>query len=375
VFGTAAWAFASRSRIVASFTRRGRWHLAVVNAATGAWREVAAGLEPQDWLAATKECAVLVAASATMPNAVVRVDLESESVTVLAESSRILLDQEDISVAEAIELPARDGETVHAFYYPPRNHRYSADEGERPPVIAIGHGGPTTATSATLDQRIQFWTTRGFAVVDVNYRGSSGYGRQYRQRLAGQWGIVDVADMVGAVRELVAQDRADPHRLIVRGGSAGGYTALAALTFHPGVFNAGASYYGICDLEVLAHDTHKFESHYLDGLIGPYPEMRETYRARSPIHFVDRMSCPLILFQGLEDKVVPPNQSQMMADTLRARKLPVAYLAFEGEQHGFRRAETIVASLEAELYFYGAVFGFAPADNPQPVKIDNLPAP
>jgi dipeptidyl aminopeptidase/acylaminoacyl peptidase len=219
---------------------------------------------------------------------------------------------------------------------------------------------------------VQYWTSRGFAVADVNYGGSSGYGRPYRQRLNRQWGIVDVADTVNVARHLVAQGKADPKRLIVRGGSAGGYTTLAALTFHPGEFKAGASYYGISDIEVLARDTHKFESRYLDTLVGPYPAARDVYRARSPIHFVDRLSCALILFQGLEDKVVPPNQSEMMADAVRAKGIPVAYLAFEGEQHGFRKASTIIRSLEAELFFYGAVFGFAPADAIERVSIDNL---
>jgi dipeptidyl aminopeptidase/acylaminoacyl peptidase len=209
-------------------------------------------------------------------------------------------------------------------------------------------------------------------VVDVNYSGSSGFGRAYRRRLDGQWGVLDVNDMIGAATFLVATGRADANRLVIRGGSAGGYTTLAALTFHPGVFKAGASYYGISDLEVLQQDTHKFEARYSDTLVGPYPAARELYRARSPIHFVDRLSCALILFQGLEDKVVPPNQSEMMADAVRAKGMPVAYLAFEGEQHGFRKASTIIRCLEAELFFYGAVFGFTPADTIEPLPIENL---
>jgi dipeptidyl aminopeptidase/acylaminoacyl peptidase len=247
----------------------------------------------------------------------------------------------------------------------------SSPDGERPPLILISHGGPTTAAGATLDLRVQFWTTRGFAVADVNYGGSSGFGRTYRQRLNGRWGVLDVDDMVAAAAFLVATGKADPERLMIRGGSAGGYTTLAALTFRPGVFRSGASYYGISDVEVLARDTHKFESRYLDTLIGPYPAARDVYYARSPIHFVDRLACALILFQGLEDKVVPPNQSEMMAAAVRAKKLPVAYLAFEGEQHGFRKAATIVRSLEAELYFYGAVFGFTPPGVPA-IEIDNV---
>jgi dipeptidyl aminopeptidase/acylaminoacyl peptidase len=374
VFGTATWAFAGRSRIAVAYTQRGRWQLAVVEAATGSWRRVETDLEPQDWLVTDGMDAILVAGSATRISSVVRLNLDSGSVDVVRESAAVTLDPDDISVAEAIEFPTGNGRAAHAFYYPPRNRHYDAPAGERPPLVAIGHGGPTTATTGTLDLRIQFWTTRGFGVVDVNYGGSSGYGREYRQRLAGQWGIVDVADMVAAVRYLVEQDRADPHRLIIRGGSAGGYTALAALTFHPGVFSAGASYYGISNIEILARDTHKFESRYLDTLIGPYPAMRDEYRARSPIHHVDRLSCPLILFQGLEDTVVPPNQSEMMANAVRAKKLPVACLTFEGEQHGFRKAETIIRSLEAELVFYGAVFGFEPGDRLPPIEIDNLPS-
>ena len=372
VFGTATWAFAGPSRIVTSYTRKGVWHLAVVDAATGKWRDVAAGIQPHDWLTATATHAVLVGGSATSPDAVVRVDLESGRVETLRESSTVRFDEGYLSVPVAFECPSDEGRTAHAFYYPPRNRDCEGPPADRPPLIVIGHGGPTTATSATLDLRVQYWTSRGFAVADVNYGGSSGYGRTYRDLLRGRWGIVDVADVVNAARHLVREGKADPDRLIIRGGSAGGYTTFAALTCHPDVFKAGAGYYGVSDLEALAHETHKFESRYLDTLVGPYPEARDVYRARSPIHFVDRLACALILFQGLEDKIVPPNQSQRMADAVRAKGLPVAYLTFEGEQHGFRQADTIVRSLEAELYFYGAVFRFTPADTIEPVEISNL---
>jgi acetyl esterase/lipase len=372
VFGTATWAFAGPSRLVLSYTRAGRWFLATVDVASGRATDIAPGLEPHDWLTATPMHAVLVAGWSTKPDAIVRIDLASQAIDTLRPSSTMTLNADDVSVPEPIEFAGESGERTHAFYYPPRSAAHSAAEDDRPPLIAISHGGPTTAANATLDLRIQYWTTRGFAVVDVNYGGSSGFGRPYRQRLNGQWGIVDVEDVVRAAQFLVSRGLADPRRLVVRGGSAGGYTTLAALTFHPQAFTAGASYYGISDIEVLAHDTHKFESRYLDTLIGPYPAAREIYRARSPIHFVDRLSCPLILFQGLEDKVVPPNQAEMMANAVRDKGLPVAYLAFAGEQHGFRKAETIVRSLEAELDFYGAVFGFAPADRIDPIRIDNL---
>ncbi|RMF60624.1 MAG: S9 family peptidase, partial [Calditrichaeota bacterium] len=256
-------------------------------------------------------------------------------------------------------------------FYPPQNRDFVGPEGERPPLIVKSHGGPTGATSSTLELKTQFWTSRGFAVVDVNYGGSTGYGREYRERLKHKWGIVDVDDCVNAAKFLAETGRVDGNRTAITGGSAGGYTTLSALTFRD-FFKAGASYYGICDLEALAKDTHKFESRYLDGLIGPYPEQRDVYIQRSPIHFTERLACPVIIMQGLEDKVVPPNQAQMMVDALRKKGLPVAYLAFEGEQHGFRKAETIKRSLEAELYFYSRIFSFELADPVQPVPIENL---
>jgi dipeptidyl aminopeptidase/acylaminoacyl peptidase len=376
VFGTSTWAFVGRSRILAAYTQRGHWHLADVDAQTGEWRRVDTALQPHDWMAAdpsgSQPVAVLIAASPTQADVLVQLDVSTGASLVVRAASSLQLDEKDVSRPQSLEFPTADGDVAHAFYYAPANRRYHAAPDDRPPLVAISHGGPTTAANATLDLRIQFWTTRGFAVIDVNYRGSSGFGRAYRNALRHNWGIADVEDMVHAGHHLVATGQADESRLIIRGGSAGGYTTLAALTFHPGVFKAGASYYGISDIEVLARDTHKFEARYLDRLIGSYPDAREQYRARSPIHFVDRLACPIILFQGLEDKVVPPNQSEMMAAAARAKGLPVTYLAFEGEQHGFRKADTIVRCLEAELYFYGRVFGFTPADRLPPVPIDNL---
>ncbi|MBI2828337.1 MAG: prolyl oligopeptidase family serine peptidase [Acidobacteria bacterium] len=372
VLGTSTWAFADPSRLVASYTRAGMWHLATIDAQSGTLIDIATHLQPHDWIAASATHTVFVAGSATTPDAVSRFEFASGAVETLRAGSSVRLDTGYISVAEAIEFPTAAGRTAHAFYYPPRNKDFAAPAGERPPLMVISHGGPTSAARPTLDLQIQYWTSRGFAVADINYGGSSGYGRAYRRRLNGQWGIVDVADVIHAARFLAAQGMADGERAVIRGGSAGGYTTLAALTFHPEVFKAGASYYGVSDLEALELDTHKFESRYSHSLVGPYPAAKDIYRARSPIHAIDRLACPLILFQGLEDKVVPPNQSQMMADAVRAKGLPVAYLAFEGEQHGFRKAETIIRSLEAELYFYGAVFGFKPADPIAPVRIGNL---
>jgi dipeptidyl aminopeptidase/acylaminoacyl peptidase len=235
----------------------------------------------------------------------------------------------------------------------------------------MSHGGPTAASTAELDLEKQYWTSRGIAVLDVNYGGSTGYGRAYRRRLDGQWGIVDMNDCANGARYLAKLGKVDGDRLAITGGSAGGYTTLCALTFRD-EFSAGASHYGVSDLAALAQDTHKFESRYLDRLVGPYPERKDVYHQRSPIHHSNRLECPVILFQGLEDKVVPPSQAELMVDALRAKGLPVAYLAFEGEQHGFRKAENIKRALDAELYFYGRIFGFEPADAIEPVMIENL---
>ena len=372
VFGTSTWAFAGPSRLVVSYTRAGTWHLASLDVHSGTLIDMATDLQPDEWIAATATHVVFVAGSATTADAMVRLELASGAVETLRAGSSMQLDAGDISVAEALEFPTEAGQTAHVFHYPPRNKDFAPPAGERPPLIVVSHGGPTSAAQPTLDLQIQYWTNRGFAVADVNYGGSAGYGRAYRQRLNGRWGLVDVADVIHAARFLTAQGKADGERAVIRGGSAGGYTTLAALTFHPEVFKAGASYYGVSDLEVLELDTHKFESRYSHSLVGPYPAARDLYRARSPIHAIDRLACPLILFQGLEDKVVPPNQSQKMADAARAKGLPVAYLAFEEEQQGFRKAATIIRSLEAELYFYGTVFGFVPADRIPPIRIDNL---
>jgi len=372
LFGWATWAFADHRHVAVTYARRGRWALATIDVDTGTLTDVPTDLEPLEWLTATPTHAVYIAASPNIPAHVAKTNLVTGGTEIIRSSSTLELDGRHISVPEAIEFPTEGGLTAHAFYYPPRNADFATLPSDRPPLIVISHGGPTTQTKAILDLGVQYWTTRGFAVVDVNYGGSSGYGREYRERLNWQWGIVDVDDNINAARYLVEQGKADPDRLIIRGGSAGGYTTLAALAFHPDVFAAGASYYGVSDVEALAKDTHKFESRYLDTMIGPYPEAKELYRDRSPIHFIDRLSCALILFQGLEDKVVPPDQSERMAEAVRGKRLPVAYLAFEGEQHGFRKAETIIRCLEAELYFYGAVFRFTPADTLPLIYIDNL---
>jgi dipeptidyl aminopeptidase/acylaminoacyl peptidase len=282
---------------------------------------------------------------------------EPQKIRVAAPS---VLPPQSVSIGEPIAFPTM-GTTGHAFFYRPQNKDFAAPDGERPPLIVLTHGGPTSMVSNNFALSIQWWTSRGFAVVDVNYGGSTGYGRPYRRRLDRQWGVVDVADCIAAVNFLAQQGLVDETRVVIRGGSAGGFTTLAALTTSD-VFKAGASLYGVADLMLLARDTHKFESRYLDRLIGPLPEAEALYAERSPIFHIDRLSCPVIFFQGLEDKTVPPNQADTMVAAIEARGLPVAYYAFADEGHGFRKAETLRRVLELELDFYGKVFGFTVPD-------------
>jgi dipeptidyl aminopeptidase/acylaminoacyl peptidase len=299
---------------------------------------------------------------------VLLMDATGGGIEIVRESISNSVDPGFISVAEPIEFPTDGDRTAHAFFYPPANRDCRAPETELPPLLVLSHGGPTGATSSAMSFSVQFWTSRGFGVVDVNYGGSTGFGREYRNRLKGNWGLVDVADSVQAVRALAEAGRIDPQRACIRGGSAGGYTTLAALTFRD-LFKAGASHYGIGDLAALARDTHKFESRYLDGLIGPWPEASRVYEERSPIHHTDQLASPVIFFQGSEDNVVPQNQAETMVEALKAKGLAVGYVLFEGEGHGFRRAENIKRALESELYFYGKVLGFEPADDIEPVEI------
>jgi dipeptidyl aminopeptidase/acylaminoacyl peptidase len=289
----------------------------------------------------------------------------------LARAGDLEIDAEWFSTPEPITFPTRDGGQAHGYFYAPHNPDFEADEETTPPVVVVTHGGPTGMTSVALNLRAQYYTSRGWAVFDVNYGGSSGFGRDYRRRLDAQWGIVDVHDCEDGVAELAASGRIDARRAAIRGGSAGGYTTLAALTFGDR-FAAGASHYGIGDLEALARDTHKFESRYLDRLIGPYPEEKQRYLDRSPIHHAEQLDCPVVFFQGLEDAVVPPSQAEAMVEVLRRKGIPVAYVPFEGEQHGFRRAENIVRAIEAEYLFFAKIFDIEPADTIPPLEIENL---
>ena len=369
--GTRTFGFDTAGRVVCTWRNGGAWRPGRLDPDGGAMTTIPMPWTSIDSLAVDGSTAAFIGGAPDRSAAVVSLDLETGETRVHRASSVLSIDEGVLSRPVALSFPTGGGEEVaHGFYYPPRNASCRGPAGESPPLLVMSHGGPTGATSDTLNPMTQFWTSRGFAVLDVDYRGSTGYGRAYRERLYGAWGVVDVEDCVAGALHLAETGRADRERLAIRGSSAGGYSTLAALTFH-NVFRAGASYYGICDLEVLAADTHKFEARYLDRLVGDWPAERDVYRARSPLHHAARIGCPVIFFQGLDDRVVPPNQAELMVDALDHRGLPVAYLRFEGEGHGFRKADTIRRCLEAELAFYARVFGFEPADTPAPLIIRN----
>ncbi|MBR8832039.1 MAG: hypothetical protein N5P05_000677 [Chroococcopsis gigantea SAG 12.99] len=371
VFGLSTYGFQDQSRIVCTYTRGGRWYLGAIDMVAGELKTFDFPYTNISSLTITPQEALFIGGSFTESPAVIKLNLETGETTILKVSTNISLDPSYISIPEMIEFPTDNGLTAYAWYYPPRNPDYEAPEGTLPPLLVKSHGGPTAAASSSFSLRVQYWTTRGFGYLDVNYGGSTGYGREYRQRLNGNWGIVDVRDCINGAEYLVKRGRVDGDRLAISGGSAGGYTTLVALTFYD-TFKAGASYYGVSDLEALAQDTHKFESRYLDRLVGEYPREKEIYRQRSPIHYIDRLSRPVIFFQGLEDKVVPPNQAEIMVAAINSKGLPVAYVTFPDEGHGFRKAANIKMSLDGEFYFYSRLFGFTPADKIEPIPILNL---
>jgi dipeptidyl aminopeptidase/acylaminoacyl peptidase len=370
-FGSSTYTIESAERIICSYSTGGIGHLAALDTRTFKLTSIETPYSSFGSKQASSGKLFFLGTSPTEPTSVVQLDLNSGEAAVLKRSSNLEIDTAYVSIPEAIEFPTENGLTAHAFYYPPTNRDFTSIEGKLPPLLVFIHGGPTGSTSNNFNISKQFWTSRGFAIVDVNYGGSTGYGRAYRRRLNGNWGIIDVDDSVNATKYLVKRGDADPDRLAIRGGSAGGFTTLACLTFRD-TFKAGASYFGVSDLGALARDTHKFESRYLDSMIGPYPEKDYIYQERSPINSVDNLSSPLIFFQGLDDKVVPPNQAEMMFDILLKKGLPVAHITYEGEGHGFRQAKNIKHSLESELYFYSRVFGFDPADELEPIEIKNL---
>ena len=371
VFGMSTYAVESENRLICTYCERGTWHLAAIDTRTNQLTDIETPFTAFGGLEAKDGHAFFTAASPVLVTALVDLDLATGAFDVVKRSTSTITDRAYLSVPETLEFPTDDGLTAYAFFYAPKNGDTVAPEGEKPPLLVMSHGGPTAATSLTYSRHKQYWTSRGIAVLDVNYGGSTGYGRRYRERLDGQWGVVDVNDCINGARFLAERGLVDGNRLAITGRSAGGYTALCALTFRA-QFKAGASHFGIGDLEALVRDTHKFESRYLDRLIGPYPDHRDVYTERSPIHHADRLACPVIFFQGLDDKVVPPTQAESMVQVLRNKGVPVAYVAFEGEQHGFRRAANIKRAVDGEFYFYSRVFGFAPAEALEPVEIISL---
>jgi len=359
VFGMSTYGFSSAEKIICTYSKNGNWYLASLDTKTLQLQDINTPYTAIDSLTVSGNQVLFIGSSPTESSAIVKLNLDTGELEVLRRSSQIVLDKGYLSVPQPIEFPTENGKTAYGFFYPPQNKDYQVSEAEKPPLVVKSHGGPTAATSSSLSLKNQYWTSRGFAVLDVNYGGSTGYGREYRQRLNKSWGIVDVDDCCNGAKYLAEQGLVDGNRMAIAGGSAGGYTTLCALTFKD-VFKAGASYYGVSDLEFLATDTHKFESRYLDGLIGVYPEEKAIYQQRSPIYSVDQLSCPVIFFQGSEDKIVPPNQAEMMIEALKAKGVTVEYVLFEGEQHGFRKAENIKRAIDGEFGFYAKVFGFKP---------------
>jgi dipeptidyl aminopeptidase/acylaminoacyl peptidase len=372
VFGMSTYAFVSPGRIVCSYTERGSSHLATLDMESGGLEQLETPYSSIAYVRADGAGGVVFRGSSpTEAACIVRLDPSTGLYEVLRRSGDLEIDPGYLSVPEPVEYPTENGRTAHAFFYPPKNRDYAAPESELPPLLIKSHGGPTAAADTALDPGIQYWTSRGIAVLNVNYGGSTGYGREYRRHLEGAWGVVDVDDCANGAIFLAERGLVDGERLMITGGSAGGFTTLCALAFRD-TFAAGASHFGVSDVEALAKDTHKFESRYLDSLIGPYPERTDLYLERSPIHSAEQLSCPVIFFQGLEDEVVPPDQAEKMFAVLREKGHPVSYVPFECEQHGFRRAENIKRALDGELYFYSRVFGFELADPVEPVPIENL---
>ncbi|NER02570.1 MAG: S9 family peptidase [Okeania sp. SIO3C4] len=371
VFGMSTYGLTAANKIICTFTQNGTWHLATLNTTKKHLQQIEIPYTSIGSLKVKGERVYFLGSSPTKPTEIVQINLSTGAIDILKCSTDLEINSGYLSIPQSIEFPTENGNTAYGLFYPPTNQDYTEITSEKPPLLVKSHGGPTAATSSSLSLKIQYWTSRGFALLDVNYGGSTGYGREYQQRLKNNWGIVDVDDCVNGAEYLAKRGLVDGNRMAISGGSAGGYTTLCALTFKD-VFKAGASYYGVSDLEALATDTHKFESRYLDGLIGPYPEEKDLYQKRSPINFTELLSCPVIFFQGLEDKIVPPNQAEMMLEALKQKGLPVAYVAFPEEQHGFRRSENIKRALDGEFYFYSRVFGFTPADNLEEVEIINL---
>ncbi len=371
--GKRYYGVAGTDEIVCTYAQRGSVKLARLALDTGELSPVELLYNQFTDIDVRGHAVAVIAGSTTLSSRVLTVDLDTGAQEVVRASTDTHIDPGYFSIPHAIEYPTDEGQTAYALHYAPRNRDFEAPAGMVPPAIVHVHGGPTSEVRGVYDLEVQYWTSRGFAYIDVNYRGSTGYGRVYRERLHLRWGEVDVADSINAAKHVVGLGQADARHIAITGGSAGGFTTLLALTKHD-YFGAGASLYGVGDLVTFAQDTHKFESRYLEWLVGPFPEALDAYQERSAVNFANRLSCPIILFQGLEDVVVPPTQAEEFVAACRNKGLPYAYVAFEGEQHGFRKASTIRRVTESELYFYSRIFGFEPHDQIEPVTIENFQA-
>jgi dipeptidyl aminopeptidase/acylaminoacyl peptidase len=374
VFRLATYGFAG-NRIIATYQENGAGHIAAIDPANHSMEQIDVPYDTFWWVSTRATQAVFIAGSPREPTSVVHLDLSSGRRQILARSHSVSIDERYLSLPAALSFSGSEGHPIHAYLYSPRNDDFAAPRGEKPPLIVRSHGGPTGRSEPVFSPETQFWTSRGFAVLDVNYGGSTGYGRAYRQRLYGRWGEVDVDDCIAAAKFVVERGGADGARLLIRGGSAGGYTTLAALAFR-NVFRAGASLYGVSDLELLEQQmgaTDKLEAHYTQRLVGPYPARRDLFIARSPLHSASKIDAPVIFFQGVDDDVVPVNQARLMYAALKKKGLPTALIEFPGEGHGFRKAENIRRVLNAELYFYTRVLGIPLPAPVEPVEIDNLP--
>jgi dipeptidyl aminopeptidase/acylaminoacyl peptidase len=371
VFGMRFYAFNGPDEIVCLFHEKSGSRMGRIDLESGRLRPIDLFYSTLFNLQVSDGKAACYATSPTLAERVLVIDLETQAEQVVKVANPAHIESGFFSVPKPIEFPTEHGNTAHAFFYPPRNQDFEAPPGETPPLVVHCHGGPTGSAGPTYPFEYQYWTSRGFALVDVNYGGSAGYGRAYRQRLNGQWGVVDVDDCINAAHHLAEQGLVDPKRVSITGGSAGGFTVLLSLTKR-GFYTSGSSQYGIGDLELFIKDTHKFESHYCDLLIGPYPERTDLYRDRSAVYFADNLTVPVILFQGLEDEVVPPSQAETFVEVCQKKHLPYAFVAYQGEQHGFRMDKNIRRTFEGELSFLAQIYGFEPADQIEPVRIENL---
>lgn len=379
--GKPAWGFGGRlyttlpsGGVAAVLTRQASDSVAVIDSSAGRqWRELTNAYASAGALHSRRGRLVFLGTGRKSPGGLVELDPVSGQARLLYRPRGEEPAEQYVSGAQSIEFPGADGKPAYAWFYPPANPDYRGPDGSRPPVIVLAHGGPTAHSAPWYSRSRNYWTSRGLAVLDVNYSGSSGFGTAYRKRLNGRWGELDVQDVVAAARAVGERGLADPKRMVVSGGSAGGFVVLAGLAFYPDTFAAGINSFGVSDLSALAKETHKFESRYLDTLVGPLPQSASIYAARSPLNAIERVRVPLLTLQGQEDKIVPPSQSETIVSALRSKGRPVAYVLFPGEGHGFRNSDALVRSLENQQSFLGQALGFTPADSVPQVKIDNWP--